>query len=196
MERIWLQPAREAQPAPPLLARHWLNVERAPTLEELRGRVVVLLAFQMMCPACILHALPQVARIQAAFEPNEVVVMGVHALFEHDEPTRTRALSTFLYEYGVDMPVAVDMAELDGRKPTLTEAYGFAGTPSMVLIDREGMLRAHVLGRPSDLLVGASIATLMAEEAQRPVVRTRPRLVKAPVERVPDAIGGDWPEWP
>lgn len=196
MERIWLQPAREAQPAPPLVARHWLNVQRAPMLEELRGRVVVLQAFQMLCPACILHALPQAARIEAAFEPNEVVVMGVHAVFEHDEPTRTRALNTFLYEYGVDMPVAVDVASLDSRTPTLTEAYGFAGTPSMVLIDREGMLRAHVLGRPSDLLVGASIATLLAEEAPRAAVRTRPRLVKAPVEPVADAIGGDWPDWP
>lgn len=192
MERIWLQPAHEAQPAPPLLARHWLNTERPLALEQLRGRVVVLQAFQMMCPACILHALPQAARIQAAFEPNEVVVIGVHALFEHDDPTPTRALSSFLYEYGVDMPVGVDMASLGGRTPTVTEAYGFAGTPSMVLIDREGLLRAHVLGRPSDLLVGASIATLLAEEAVRPVVRTRPRLVK-PAEA---ASNNDWPEFP
>jgi hypothetical protein len=193
MERIWLQPAHEAQPAPPLLARHWLNTERPLALEQLRGRVVVLQAFQMLCPACILHALPQAARIQAAFEPNEVVVIGVHALFEHDDPTPTRALTSFLYEYGVDMPVGVDVASLGGRTPTVTEAYGFAGTPSMVLIDREGLLRAHVLGRPSDLLVGASIATLMAEEAVRPVVRTRPRLVK-PAE----AVSGnkDWPEFP
>lgn len=192
MERIWLQPAHEAQPAPPLLARHWLNTERPLALEQLRGRVVVLQAFQMMCPACILHALPQAARIQAAFEPNEVVVIGVHALFEHDDPTPTRALTSFLYEYGVDMPVGLDMASLGGRTPTVTEAYGFAGTPSMVLIDREGLLRAHVLGRPSDLLVGASIATLLAEEAVRPVVRTRPRLVK-PVEA---ASNNDWPEFP
>jgi thiol-disulfide isomerase/thioredoxin len=189
MERIWLHPAHEAQPAPPLTARHWLNSERPLALEELRGRVVVLQAFQTTCPACILHALPQAARIQAAFEPSEVVVIGVHALFEHDEPTRTRALTAFLYEYGVDMPVGVDVAPLDGRTPTVTEAYGFAGTPSMVLIDREGLLRAHVLGRPSDLLVGASIATLLAETVARPVVRTRPRLVK-PVE----ATGNDWPE--
>ncbi len=196
MERIWLQPAHEAQPAPPLLARHWLNIDRAPRLEELRGRVVVIQAFQMMCPACILHALPQAARIQAAFEPNEVAVIGVHALFEHDEPTRTRTLTTFLYEYGVEIPVGVDVAALDGRTPTITDAYGFAGTPSMVILDREGLLRAHVLGRPSDLLVGASIATLLAEEAPRPVVRTRPRLVKAPVEPIADAISGDWPDWP
>lgn len=180
MERIWLYPCYEAEPAPPLNARHWLNSERPVTLESLRGRVVVLQAFQMTCPGCVLHALPQAARIQAAFDPNEVAVIGLHALFEHDEPARTRVLSSFLYEYGVDMPVGVDVASLDGRTPTVTDAYGFAGTPSMVLIDREGLLRAHVLGRPSDLLVGASIATLLAEEAARPAVRTRPRLVKAP----------------
>lgn len=194
MERIWLYPCYEAEPAPPLHARHWLNTERPVTLESLRGRVVVVQAFQMSCPGCILHALPQAARIQAAFDPAEVAVVGVHALFEHDEPTRTRALASFLYEYGVDMPVAVDVASLDGRTPTLTEAYGFAGTPSMVLIDREGLMRAHVLGRPSDLLVGASIATLLAEETARSVVRTRPRLVKSPPAEA--AGSDDWSELP
>jgi peroxiredoxin len=194
MERIWLYPCDEAEPAPPLRARHWLNTARPVTLESLRGRVVVLQAFQMLCPGCILHALPQAARVQAAFEPSEVVVLGVHAIFEHDEPTRTRPLTSFLHEYGIDMPVAVDVASLDGRTPTLTEAYGFAGTPSMVLIDREGRMRAHVLGRPSDLLVGASIATLLAEEAPRAVVRTRPRLVKSPPTEA--AGGDDWSDFP
>lgn len=193
MERIWLYPCYEAEPAPPLNARHWLNTKAPITLERLRGRVVVLQAFQMTCPGCVLHALPQAARIQAAFDPNDVAVIGLHALFEHDDPVRTRALTSFLYEYGVDIPVAVDVASLDGRTPTVTDAYGFAGTPSMVLIDREGLLRAHVLGRPSDLLVGASIATLMAEEAARPAVRARPRLVKAP----PTAgVGNDWSDFP
>jgi hypothetical protein len=194
MERIWLYPCYEAEPAPPLNARHWLNAERPITLESLRGRVVVLQAFQMTCPGCVLHALPQAARIQAAFDPNDVAVIGLHALFEHDEPARTRVLTSFLYEYGVDIPVGVDVASLDGRTPTVTDAYGFAGTPSMVLIDREGLLRAHVLGRPSDLLVGASIATLMAEEAARPAVRTRPRLVKAPAPgAASDGSGWDFP---
>lgn len=189
MERIWLYPCYQAEPAPPLNPRHWLNSEQPITLESLRGRVVVVQAFQMTCPGCVLHALPQAARIQAAFEPTDVAVIGLHALFEHDEPTRTRALGSFLYEYGVDIPVGVDVASLDGRTPTVTDAYGFAGTPSMVLIDREGLLRAHVLGRPSDMLVGASIATLLAEEAVRPAVRARPRLVKAPA---PEAAGEGW----
>jgi Redoxin len=188
MERIWLYPCFEAEPAPPLRARHWLEAERPVTLESLRGRVVVMQAFQMSCPGCILHALPQAARIQAAFDPAEVAVIGVHALFEHDEPPRLRAIASFLYEYGVSMPVAVDVASLDGRTPTLTETYGFAGTPSMVLIDREGLLR------PSDLLVGAAIATLLAEEAPRAVVRTRPRLVKSPPADA--ASRDDWSELP
>lgn len=194
MERIWLYPRHQAELAPPLNARHWLNTERPVTLESLRGRVVVLQAFQMTCPGCVLHALPQAARIQAAFEPTDVAVIGLHALFDHDEPTRTRALTSFLYEYGVDMPVGVDVASLDGRTPTVTDTYGFAGTPSMVLIDREGLLRAHVLGRPSDLLVGASIATLLAEEAVRPAVHARPRLVKAPPSEA--AGGDDWSNFP
>jgi hypothetical protein len=42
-------------------------------------------------------------------------------------------------------------------------AYGFRGTPSLVLIDRQGFLRRHSFGADDDLLVGAAIAILAAE---------------------------------
>lgn len=176
MERIWLHKSFEANPAPPLTATLWFNTDRTPSLDELRGRVIVLVAFQMLCPGCVLHGLPQAARIQASFDPDEVVVLGLHAAFEHDEPTSARALQTFLDEYGVNVPVGFDDPTHDSTIIGMTDAYGFAGTPSLVLIDREGLVRAHVLGRPSDLLVGAAIGSLLAEERPRPVVRTRPRL--------------------
>ena len=36
----------------------WFNAEDDPTLEQLRGRVVVMLAFQMLCPGCVSGAIP------------------------------------------------------------------------------------------------------------------------------------------
>lgn len=191
MERIWLHKSFEANPAPPLSASRWFNTERAPSLDELRGRVVVLLAFQVVCPACVLHGLPQAARIRSSFDPDEVSVLGIHATFEHGDPTSARALGTFLHEYGIDIPVGYDEPSAQ-HAVNVTDAYGFAGTPSMVLIDREGLLRAHVLGRPSDILVGAAIGTLLSEERLRPVVRTRPRLIK-PVQTAA-ASNDDWLE--
>ena len=43
------------QPAPPWTTREWFNTGEALHLAGLRGNVVVLHAFQMLCPACVHH---------------------------------------------------------------------------------------------------------------------------------------------
>lgn len=47
------------QPAPPWTTREWFGIDDAVQLPDLRGKVVVLHAFQMLCPACVHHGLPQ-----------------------------------------------------------------------------------------------------------------------------------------
>lgn len=39
-------------------------------------------------------------------------------------------------------------------------AYGLRGTPSLLIIDQEGALRAHHFGAVSELQLGAEIASL------------------------------------
>ena len=41
--------------------------------------------------------------------------------------------------------------------------YEMQGTPTTLLIDREGRLRLHKFGRLDDLRLGAAIATLLGE---------------------------------
>lgn len=53
----------EISDAPPLEVERWFNTDDPPTLARLRGRVVVLHAFQMLCPGCVAHALPQAKRL-------------------------------------------------------------------------------------------------------------------------------------
>ncbi|MDP3222649.1 MAG: TlpA family protein disulfide reductase, partial [Rubrivivax sp.] len=62
-------------------------------------------------------------------------------------------------------PVGVDAPSGDGRQPipVTMQAYGMQGTPSLVLIDRNGHLRQHAFGAVEDLVLGAAIATLIAE---------------------------------
>ena len=55
------------QPAPPWQTSAWLNTDRPLSLEQLRGRVVLLHAFQMLCPGCVAQALPQAARVVQLF---------------------------------------------------------------------------------------------------------------------------------
>ena len=42
-------------------------------------------------------------------------------------------------------------------------AWGLEGTPTLVLIGRDGRIRARHLGQVSDLVIGAQIMQLMLE---------------------------------
>ena len=42
-------------------------------------------------------------------------------------------------------------------------AYGMQGTPTLVLIDRQGRLRKQSFGAEDDMRVGSDIAFLLAE---------------------------------
>lgn len=129
----------------------------------LRGKVVVLHAFQMLCPGCVQHGLPQAQKIHALFEQTEVAVIGLHTVFEHHEAMTPVALRAFVHEYRIAFPVGVDSAGTDGPVPQTMQAYGLRGTPSLLLIDRQGRLRRHSFGADEDLAVGAAIAALIAE---------------------------------
>lgn len=155
------------RPAPELDVVQWFNTPAPLSLSSLRGRVVVLHAFQMLCPGCVSSGLPQAQRIAALFSGDEVAVIGIHTVFEHHDAMTPVALAAFLHEYRVRFPVCVDRPGDDGPIPRTMAAYGMRGTPSLVLIDRAGNLRRHAFGAEDDLKVGAEIGWLMAEP--RPV---------------------------
>jgi hypothetical protein len=45
--------------APELSVMRWFNQPEPLSLAKLRGRVVLLYAFQMLCPGCVAHGTPQ-----------------------------------------------------------------------------------------------------------------------------------------
>ncbi|MBX3131334.1 MAG: redoxin domain-containing protein [Polyangiaceae bacterium] len=160
------QPADSSPLAPPWTVESWLNHSGQLTLDQLRGRVVVLHAFQMLCPGCVAHGIPQAQRVRGAFAESEVAVIGLHTVFEHHEAMRPVSLRAFLHEYRVDFPVGIDAPGSDSPIPRTMQAYGMRGTPTLILIDRAGRVRLHAFGRPEDMVVGAAIATLVAEGSQ------------------------------
>ncbi len=162
--RLGLAPAGE--PAPPWATSRWFNHEGASLQPAaLRGRVVVLHAFQMLCPACVHHGLPQAQRIQAAFADDDVTVVGLHTVFEHHAAMTPVSLEAFLHENRIRFAVGVDATASDATDPIpiTMRSYGLQGTPSLLLIDRKGYVRRHAFGAEEDLAVGAAIAALLAE---------------------------------
>lgn len=148
--------------APELQVAQWFNAPTGLTLASLRGRVVLLHAFQMLCPGCVSHGLPQAAKVRALFDPAEVAVIGLHTVFEHHAVMGPEALAVFLHEYRVDYPVGVDAHAAGDPLPRTMRAYGWRGTPSLTLIDRSGQVRLSHFGRIEDLQVGGMIGRLMA----------------------------------
>ena len=77
------------------------------------------------------------------------------------------ALRAFLSEYRVTFPVGVDRHDGD-RLPVTMRAYELQGTPSTLLIDREGRLRLSVFGALDDLALGAHLGQLLSESWDDP----------------------------
>ncbi len=153
--------------APDLDVTEWLNGPPV-DLASLRGRVVLIEAFQMLCPACVTHSLPQAQRVHRQYSRDDLVVLGVHTVFEHHEAMRPVALAAFLSEFRLTFPVAVDRHEDDERIPSTMRRYDLQGTPSQVLVDRAGRVRAKTFGVVEDLALGTRIGRLLAEPADPP----------------------------
>ncbi|MDT6963673.1 redoxin domain-containing protein [Cupriavidus sp. SZY C1] len=151
------------QPAPAWAFQQWFNTDQPLSLEALRGKVVVLEAFQMLCPGCVSHGLPQALRVHQTFAASEVAVIGLHTVFEHHDAMTPTALAAFLHEYRIPFPVGVDQPDGHGGIPHTMRAYAMRGTPTLVLIDAAGNLRHQHFGSVADLTLGAQIAALVLE---------------------------------
>ncbi len=151
--------------APELQLAAWLNTREPLSLAALRGKVVAIHAFQMLCPACVSHGIPQANAIRNAFSEEEVAVIGLHTVFEHHDVMGRRALEAFIHEYRLRFPVAIDMPSDSGPVPLTMARYQLQGTPSLLLIDKEGYLRFSHFGHVDDMRVGALIGKLIAEAA-------------------------------
>lgn len=155
--------------APEWQVSEWLHSPGPVSLAELRGRVVMAVAFQMLCPGCVSHALPQAMRVRARFPEEEVAVVGLHTVFEHHDAQGSRAaLAAFLHEYRITFPVGIDAREQGEHLPKTMRLYSMRGTPTTLLFDRGGHLRLNTFGHFDDLGLGVALGALVHETEQAP----------------------------
>lgn len=140
----------------------WLNTPEPIALESLRGRVVLLHAFQMLCPGCVAHGLLQTERVRKVFPESELAVVGLHTVFEHHAVMTVDALRAFIHEYHWSFPIGVDQPDGRSGLPRTMAHYGLRGTPSYVVLDRQGRVCMHHLGQIDDMVLGAQLGHLIA----------------------------------
>ena len=148
--------------APPLVTSGWLNTPAPLDAADFRGRILVIEAFQMLCPGCVANGLPQAQRVALAFPADQLAVIGLHTVFEHHDVQGTRAaLAAFAHEYRLTFPIGIDQQE--GRLPVTMTAYEMRGTPTLVVIDHKGLRRFQKFGHVDDLTLGSVLGALLEE---------------------------------
>lgn len=114
------------------------------SLEDFRGKAVVLNLWGTWCPPCR-REIPHLAELHERIEPRGGTVVGLAV--DSGTPEEIR---DFLDEFGVDYPV------WRGRTQTVVEHYEAVGFPTTLIVDREGIIRERYLGprTAEDLLAG------------------------------------------
>jgi len=151
--------------APDLVVSRWFNTKLPLSLAALRGRFVLLHAFQMLCPSCVAHSTPQAERAHRMFRETDLTVIGLHTVFEHHAAMTPVSLEAFIHEYRLTFPIGVDEAGDGTPIPMTMQRYRMQGTPTSVLIGRDGQIRHQNFGQEDDLALGMVIGSLLAEKS-------------------------------
>ena len=163
LERLVGEPARPADselgnfgPAPEFRGiGQWLNTEPL-TLDDLRGKVVVIDFWTYSCINC-LRTLPHVTSWYETYRDAGLVVVGVHSpefAFERVPGNVSRAVE----DLGIEYPVALDNEFETWR------AWGNAYWPAKYFVDRRGRVRYAHVGEGDYEESERIIRTLLAEK--------------------------------
>lgn len=145
-----------------LSVSQWFNTDNAVNLELLKGRVVVVGAFQMLCPGCVMHSIPQLKKLHELSRKLPLTVIGLHTVFEHHQAMQPHALEVFINEYRLQFAVGVAAFEKNNLMPKTMEDWRMQGTPSTFVFSATGELCLHQFGHVDNLSLGIVIGQLLA----------------------------------
>ncbi len=148
-----------AQPAPEIVGiNKWLNTDRPLTLNELKGKVVLIDFWTYTCINCI-RTLPHVTSWYDKYKDQGFVVIGVHTPefeFEKDSNNVLAAIK----QYNIHYPVAQDNDFKTWRN------FNNQYWPAEYLIDHKGIIRRTHFGEGEYTEMEEAIQTLLKEAGQ------------------------------
>jgi thiol-disulfide isomerase/thioredoxin len=144
--------------APALEVDEWIAGQPT-TLEKLKGKVVLLDFFQIICPGCR-RVHPHILNMQEKYGDQGFQVVGLAVAFELQHMQTKRHIRDFVERTQFNYPVAVDKDFISTFR-----AYGAQGTPYVALIDRSGGLRYLGFYNPAE--VERVVRTLLAQSSHQ-----------------------------
>jgi thiol-disulfide isomerase/thioredoxin len=152
----------EGHPAPPLDASEWIGTKRPPSLADLKGKIVVMFFWAHWCPDCKIEG-PILAKMYAKYQSQGVTIVaptqrygyvagGANASPDEELKYIIQVREQY-YPFLADLPVPVSVAD--------HQRYGVSTTPTMVIVDRQGIVRAYHPGRYTEEELDAQIRALL-----------------------------------
>jgi thiol-disulfide isomerase/thioredoxin len=158
----------QGKPMPPLREAEWIGAKPA-SLISLRGKVLLLFFWAHWCSDCKGDA-PIIAKVAQEFAPQGLVVVAPTRLYgytaeeEHAAPALERPFVDKVYaHYYATIPNAG--VPLD---PGNFERFGVSTTPTIVLVDRRGIVGLYHPGAMDEESLRAAIQPLLIAPAHLP----------------------------
>jgi len=115
----------------------WLNTSGEISMQDLRGKVVILDFWTYCCINCM-HVLPDLEYLEKKYD-KELVVIGVHsAKFDNEQDTEN--IREAIVRYEIEHPVIND------ANMTVWRKFGVRAWPTVVLVDPEGNYCGYLSG--------------------------------------------------
>jgi len=160
-------------PAPPFRLESMFDPADSISLDEYRGRVVVVNYWASWCVPCVAEH-PYLVALTQLYDPGDMQLLGI--LYQ-DTPENGR---TFMEKHDGDWPTVVDY----GSRAAIP--YGVYGVPESFIVTPKGMIAYKLVGPLTSEtmpIVTSKIDSLLAIRGPRPA--------DAPLETaLPDSAGG------
>ncbi len=149
----------------------WINTSGPISIEDLRGKIVILDFWTYGCINCI-HVIPDLKRLETEYA-DELVVIGVHSA-KFDNEGETENIRRVVRRYEVVHPVVNDSEFITWQQ------YGVRAWPTFMVIDPFGKVVGQMSGEPLYDRMQPIIATMVAEYAATDSINREPLTQWAP----------------
>jgi thiol-disulfide isomerase/thioredoxin len=151
----------EGHPAPALDTSEWIGPARS-SLADLKGKVVVLFFWAHWCPDCKIQG-PILAALRERYQSKGLEIVAPTQRYGYGARGASASPDQELryivqvrdqyYPFLKDLPVPVSVAN--------HQRYGVSSTPTVVILDRQGMVRLYHPGRMTEAELDLQLRSLL-----------------------------------